>query len=65
MINIEQPKRARDPIRIPAREQTRRDANQVIEDRHPDREHERRRIHRKHQEHPGPPPKHSMRVQMP
>ena len=65
VINIKEPERARDAVGVPAREQARRDADQVIEDGHPDREHERRGVHDEDEQHPSAPAQDGVRVQVP
>ena len=49
LVNVIQPKRPRNAIRIPTRKQTGRNPDQVIKNRYPHRKHKRRRIHDKNQ----------------
>lgn len=62
---IIQPKRPRDTIGVPARKQTRGDADEVVEYRHANHQHKRRGIHQHDEDGPYAPAEHGMAVQMP
>ena len=64
MINIIQPERPCNPIRIPACKKTRRDPDQVIEDRHAHHKHEGRSVHQEDEKNPAAPAQQSMRMEM-
>ena len=63
--SVIQPKRPRDPISVPARKETRGDADEVIEYRHANHQHKRRCIHQHDEDGPYAPTEHGMAVQMP
>ena len=64
VIRIVDPKRARDAVRVPAGEQARGDADEVVEDGHSDGEHEGGGVHGEDEDDPHAPPDRGVAVQV-
>lgn len=64
MIRIVEPEGTGEAVRVPRREQRRRDPDEVGEDGNGDGEHERGTVHQQHQEDPRRPAQHGMRVEI-
>lgn len=65
VVAVVQPEGARNAVRVPAGEERGSDGHQVREDRHADREHERRPVGEHDQQRPRAPAQHGVLVQVP